>query len=113
MVQKQNLLIYAAQRARSLKGEELPKTVINSLKTISEQNPEYHFFIGSAHTLSRRKAFFIQNHKVLRFFNKNGEPFEFDLKAIRRNELFFAINFMAETKEAFVYVYFPYDAALR
>lgn len=113
MVNRAQKIGLQAKRARSLKGALLPTTVIDSLLKIAEQNDEYDFFIGSAHILSRRKAFFIQNRKVLNFFNQNGEPFDFDKKAIRRNDLFFAIHFMEETKEAFVYVYFPFDSAFR
>ena len=97
--------------AESSKGTPLPTKVIEKLLSIAEENPEYNFFIGTAHSLSRKKVFFRENRENLQFFNKNGEPFLFtpDARENKRNELFFAINFADATGEAFVYVYFPSD----
>ena len=104
-----------AQRARSIKGAPLPEKLIVKLIQLAEENPTYNFSIGSAGSLSRKKSFFKQNHQFLKFYNKNGDEFEYSdyIKEISNNEIFMAVDFGGNTQEAFVYMYFPFDGAFR
>ena len=107
-------ILAQAKRARSIKGTPIPAPLVELLVELSETTT-YRFCIGTAGSLSRKKSFFKKNHPSFKFYNKDGKEFEFSeyAKELTHNELFMGINYMENTFEAFVYVYFPFDGAYR
>lgn len=94
--------------ARGIKGTPIPRNLISKIVELSQAS-EYHFIIGSASTLSRKKSFFYEHKNLLKFYDKTGK--EFKLSNDTQNEIFMAIYLDENSKEANVYMHFPYDGA--
>lgn len=100
-------------KARSIKGDEIPRNLIAKCIDLFLQNPR-NFIIGSKTSLSRRKSFFDVHKGELKFYNQHGEAFDFSDEAeeVLENEIFMAVS-GSNSEEATVYMYFPYDGAVR
>lgn len=99
--------------ARSIKGEPIPRNLIAKCMDLFLQNPR-NFIIGSRTSLSRKKSFFNVHKGELKFYNQYGEAFDFNEEAeeVLENEIFMAVS-GNNSDETTVYMYFPYDGAVR
>lgn len=104
-----------AVMARGIKGAPIPRDLIDKIADLytSSDYEEYNFVIGSSSSLSRTKRFFWEYQNTLKFYDEHGKEFELDddTEVVTQNEVFMAISFDKSSKEAHVYMYFPYDGA--
>lgn len=111
MLAKNSNILEQATRARSVLGTPIPEALITKLVELSKEKSEYYFIIGSANSLSKGMQFFRTKHYDLVFYNKHGEEFEYQSysKEFTHNEIFMAINYLRNSEEAHVFMYFPHD----
>lgn len=111
MLAKNSNILEQATRARSVLGTQIPEALITKLVELSKEKSEYYFIIGSANSLSKGMQFFRTKHYDLVFYNKHGEEFEYQSysKEFTHNEIFMAINYLRNSEEAHVFMYFPHD----
>lgn len=102
-------ILEMATQAKSLKGRNIPETLVNTLGKIALEG--FDLTIGSKKSLSKSMTFFQRNHHTLTFYTQYGDQFQFAdyAETIKYHEPFMAIDFNTANETGQVFMYFPAD----